>query len=407
MISADPPITQVEIDFLKAVYEKAARVFFIMNKSDYLNKEELDAAIEFFKKVLLEQLNLDRNISIFAVSARQGLEAKMQGNQSLWISSGMSSLENYLIGFLAEEKIQTLNRAVATKANDILENSLLHLRLKTRSLTLPLEDLEQRLAVFNKKLEEVEHQRELAQDILKGDQKRLLETLEEESAKINAEVKFKIFQIIDDILATNIDIKSIEETVHSRLVEQIPEIFDNSLSSVQQLINKRTEEVLSVHRGRINSLADIIRRTATELFEIPYAPEKSSEGLEIRHEPYWVTETWSVTMSPLPRGLFERFMPRTVALRRIRKWLEQDAESVVLRNVSSLQWETLQNINDTFYSFSLDLDKELEEIAKATRGAIQEAQTQRTQRADSVGDELSRLNAFESRLLQIQKELVR
>jgi len=112
-------------------------------------------------------------------------------------------------------------------------------------------------------------------------------------------------------------------------------------------------------------------------------------------------------MSPLPRGLFERFMPRTVALRRIRKWLEQDAESVVLRNVSSLQWETLQNINDTFYSFSLDLDKELEEIAKATRGAIQEAQTQRTQRADSVGDELSRLNAFESRLLQIQKELVR
>jgi len=165
--------------------------------------------------------------------------------------------------------------------------------------------------------------------------------------------------------------------------------------------------VLNSHRERVNALADVIRRTAAELFEIRYSPEKSSEGLEIQHEPYWVTETWSTTMSPLPRGLFERFMRRTTAIRRVRKWLQQDTESIVLRNVSSLQWETQQNINDTFYRFSLDIDEELQEIGGAAHSAILEAQTQRTRRADSVGEELEKLNTLEAGLLEIQKEFIR
>jgi len=406
LISADPPITQVEIDFLKEVRAKVARIFFIMNKVDYLDEGESKAAIEFFQAVLREQLGLYGHEPIFPVSARQGLEAKLNGNDSLWEVSGMSGIENHLVKFLTEEKIQTLSQAIARKAGDILEDGLLRLRLKRRSLTLPLEDMEQRLAVFNQKLEEVEHQRLLAQDVLKGDQKRLLEILDQECTNTIHEAKTRLSQILEEPLATADDIKSIDETARSRLAEVIPELFEKRLSRVRQLLNQRTQEVLGKHREKVSALADIIRRTAAELFEIPYAPSKGSEALGIRHEPYWVTETWSVTMSPIPRGLFERLLPRNVALRRIKKWLQQDIEAIVLRNVSNLQWETLQNINDTFYRFLFDLDKELKEIASATRGAIQEAQAQRIQRADSVGEELSRLSAFETKLQEVQRKIV-
>jgi len=407
LISADPPITQVEIEFLKAVHDRAARLFFIMNKIDYLDEDERESAIEFFQAVLREQLPLHIPVPVFPVSARQGLEAKLKGDDSSWTNSGMSNIESYLVKFLAEEKIQTLSQAIARKAAYILEDGLLRLRLKRRSLTLPLDDLEQRLAVFNQKLEEVEHQRLLTQDVLKGDQKRLLEMLDHECTRTIHEAKSSLSQIIEETLATADDIKSIDVTARSRLAEAIPALFDKSLSRVQQLLNQRTQEVLGAHQEKANALVDIIRRTATELFEIPYAPSKGSEALEIRHEPYWVTENWSVTISPLPKGWLERLLPRNMALRRIRKWLQQDMEAIVLRNVSNLQWETLQNINDTFYRFSFDLDKELKDIASATRRAIQEAQTQRIQRADSVGEELNRLNAFEAKLREIQKELAR
>jgi len=407
LISADPPITQVEIEFLKAVHGKAARVFYIMNKIDYLDEDESAAAIEFFQTVLKEQLQLDDAVAVFPVSARQGLEAKLKGNDRLWTSSGMSDIESYLVKFLAEEKIQTLNQAIARKAGDILEDALLRLRLKRRLLTLPMEDLEQRLVLFNRKLEEVEQQRLLAQDVLKGDKERLLEMLDQECANTVREAKNKLSQVLEDSLTTVHDVSSIDEIARSRLAEAIPDLFEESLSRARQLLNKRTKEVLGNHREKANALADIIRRTATELFEIPYTADKSSEALEIRHEPYWVTDNWSVTMSPVSRGLFERLLPRRIALRRIRKWLQQDIEAIVLRNVSNLQWETKQNINDTFYGFSFDLDKELKELSSATRGAIEEAQIQRIQRVDSVAEELTRLSAFEVKLQEIQKELAR
>ena len=94
-----------------------------------------------------------------------------------------------------------------------------------------------------------------------------------------------------------------------------------------------------------------------------------------------------------------------MAIRRIRRWLEQDIESIILRNVGNLQFETHQNIDDTFGRFALDLDEQLEEVAKATLGAIQEAHTQRTQKSGSVSTELSRLASFESHLLELQSKL--
>jgi len=41
LISTDPPITEVELDFLRQVREKVPRLFFVLNKIDYLDEREL------------------------------------------------------------------------------------------------------------------------------------------------------------------------------------------------------------------------------------------------------------------------------------------------------------------------------------------------------------------------------
>lgn len=407
LISADPPITQVEIEFLKAVRSRVVRTIFIMNKIDYLSENECHAAIDFFQAVLHEQLNLNGQEPVFAISARRGMESRSTGDDALWIKSGMATLEDYLLKFLTEEKMHFLQLAVAKKAGDVLEDVLLHIRLKQRSLAIPLEDLDQRLAIFNQKLEEVEQQRLLTQDILKGDQKRLIEMLEGECAAIIKEAEGRLFNVLEEPLRNNINIGYIENKVKRRLTEVIPELFENDLFRTLDVVNQRTQKVLGAHREKARTLADIIRRTAAELFELPYIPERSPETIEIRHEPYWVTENWTIALSPLPQGWLERLLPRQMALRRIQKSLQQDIEAIVLRNVGNLRWATLQNIQDTFYRFSLNMDQELKEIANATRGAIQEARTQRIQKAGDVNEEINRLKNFETKFQEIQKEFVR
>ena len=105
LVSADPPVTQVEIEFLKAVRDKVVRTLFLMNKVDYLSEDERQEAVEFFKTVLREQIGLDGKEPVFSVSARLGLESRLEGNGSLWKESGMSDVEGYLMKFLSEEKM--------------------------------------------------------------------------------------------------------------------------------------------------------------------------------------------------------------------------------------------------------------------------------------------------------------
>lgn len=59
VVSADPPITEVEVEFLKLVRQKMARVFFILNKMDYLEGDERRTAVSFLRQVLCEQVGFD------------------------------------------------------------------------------------------------------------------------------------------------------------------------------------------------------------------------------------------------------------------------------------------------------------------------------------------------------------
>jgi GTP-binding protein EngB required for normal cell division len=84
VVSADPPLTEVEAEFLKAVQARVARLFFIFNKIDYLSEKEREASLGFFKKVLAEKMDTKDDYPIFCVSTRQGLEARVVEDPRLW-----------------------------------------------------------------------------------------------------------------------------------------------------------------------------------------------------------------------------------------------------------------------------------------------------------------------------------
>ena len=115
VVSADPPLTEVEAEFLKAVKSRVGRLFFIFNKIDYLNEHERDAALAFFKKMLDEKIGADEEYPIFCVSARRGLDAKLCGDSELWTHCGIREVENHLICFLASEKTNALREALGRK----------------------------------------------------------------------------------------------------------------------------------------------------------------------------------------------------------------------------------------------------------------------------------------------------
>ena len=98
-----PPITEVELEFLRQVREKVPRLFFVLNKIDYLDEGELEEALSFYKRVLAQEDGWNGEFPVFRVSARNGLESKAVANPDGWAESGMAQLESFLVDFLAKE----------------------------------------------------------------------------------------------------------------------------------------------------------------------------------------------------------------------------------------------------------------------------------------------------------------
>ncbi|KAL8224889.1 hypothetical protein R6Q57_017446 [Mikania cordata] len=111
VISADRPLTESEVTFLRYTQQWKKKVVFVLNKSDiYQTHIELDEAIGFIKENT--QKLLKNEVILFPVSARSALKRKLTmskigekheelaGNDSYWETASFFDLEKYLYSFL-------------------------------------------------------------------------------------------------------------------------------------------------------------------------------------------------------------------------------------------------------------------------------------------------------------------
>lgn len=401
LISADPPISEVELEFLHRVKTLVPRLFFILNKVDYLGESEKRDAELFYKKILKEKVGFEEDVPIFAVSALKGLQAHETRDEGKWSASGMAAVEDHLVHFLAKEKAAVLRKALSSKATDILSDILLQINLTIRSLNMPLEELEQRQHTFEGKIKETERQKTVAGDLLTGDRKRLMEFLEDQAAELRQKGRIHFEHILEQILADNV---SIDEARQS-LLNELPVFFERELGDMSRVFEARVTDVLQPHQERADELIETIRKTAAELFEIPYHAPESSQAFEMTRQPYWATQQRQSFMNPIPEGVIYNLLPAGMRKKRMRKYLSEEIGFLVFQNVENLRWVTLQNLNQAFRRFSLELADRLEDTIVATHGAVQEAMKKRTEQSHTVANELQRYEATQLSLEQIMKNL--
>ncbi|KAJ4843024.1 hypothetical protein Tsubulata_045568 [Turnera subulata] len=113
VISADRPLTESEVTFLRYTQQWKKKVVFVLNKCDlYRNASELEEAISFIKENTRKLLNTE-NVTLYPVSARSALEAKLSTSsevekdykeslvsESHWKLSRFHEFEKFLYSFL-------------------------------------------------------------------------------------------------------------------------------------------------------------------------------------------------------------------------------------------------------------------------------------------------------------------
>lgn len=401
VVSADPPITEIEIEYLARIRETVARLMVVLNKIDLIEPQERKKAATFLHNALVDH-GLDPSTPIFTVSARDALRAKESRDPRAFAASGFADLEKYLVQFLANEKRQTLNAAVAQKAAGLVAQLELETEIALKSLRLPVEDLEQRMATFDEAAKQFEVERRTANDLLAGDRHRALQELETEAEALRDKARAVLRRGLDEALAAGDDSSRARE----RLSVKVVPFFEDALRNVVHRVGARLEEVFRVHQRRADELITLVRQTAANLLEIPFHAPESSEAFEARREPFWVTAARTSELNPIRPDAFDAVLPEAMRRKRMRKRLLEEIEAVVIRNVENLRWATRQNLEDTFRRFGAELDERLALSLDATRGAMKKALEQRKQHAEQVDCDIESSQRTLAKLTEIEQALL-
>jgi GTP-binding protein EngB required for normal cell division len=403
VVSADPPITEVEKEFLKAVQPRVAKICFVMNKVDYLNEDELQEAVKFFEGALKESGFPEHN-SIFSVSARRGIDSRIHEKPFLWRQSGLQALQDYLLEFLSREKSRILQLALARKAIAVVADASMNIKLRQRALQLSQQELEKRLEIFDAKVKEIAQEKVKLGDLLAGDRKRSAQFLEELAEGLRGAARRHFGEIITGSMQSN-GKSIVEEQTREEIAEEVPAFFAPELASFSGAVNDALTKALTPHQERLDGMISTLRSTAAELFAVPYRPPLSDSRLEELHKPYWVTQKWNTSMSPVPEGFLDRFLPPGLRRHRLQKRLEDEVATLVTRNVENIRWATLRNLDDAFRRFASNLDERMREAGEATCEAMRATQLQRTQSEGVAAPEVRRLGQKAAELAELEDDL--
>jgi Dynamin family len=403
IFSVDPPITEAEITYLGKVQANVVRIFFVLNKIDYLNPQEQTEALIFARRVLERGWFANRP-SPLPLSARMALEAKLRGDKEALAASGIQRIEHEVLCSLEQEKAGALAESVRIKAAAVLGQAISDLQLKIRSLELPVEDLAQRARALNDALRTMETEQIASHDSLKGDRRRTVEELERQADRLRAESS----QHLRGVMARVIDNAggSVDrDAIQRELDGAIPAFFENKLEQVsadfRELVNSR----LSRHQQRTEGLIASIRQTVASLFDVPFRPGEAAEPFRLGPEPYWLSQQLPNVLIPPPTALLTALLPARLREKRLREELDTQIDALVLQNVENLRWSTLRGVDETFRRFSAQLEERLAEATLVTQGVVNQALERRRSEAGRSAGELESLSALTEELNGIRSEI--
>jgi GTP-binding protein EngB required for normal cell division len=393
VIATDPPITEIELDYLDQLRSKVSRIFIIVNKVDTVAAEDRDALVKFLSKVLRERSLLSEEGAIFQVSARDGLAAKLKDDRGGLERSGVTEIEEHLLRYLATEKTQSLEQAIAIKTADLLAQAASMIELRLQALRMPLDELGGKTRAFEDALHSIEEQRRVTGDLLAGDNRRLIEDLEARIEELREKSRSQLAGVIDGSLA-GLDPSAWEETAQREIAVAIETIFEGAREQIARACSTGADAVLSAYQMRTDELIATVRRTAAELFDISFREDIDRDSFALGEDPYWVTEDIGSALIPDPSKLADRLLPIGLRRRHLRARLIRNTDQLIVRNAENLRWAALRGFNETFRNASGHLEERLDDAIDATRSVIEKAAADRRDTAFATDPEISRLDGI-------------
>ncbi|HUI24494.1 MAG TPA: dynamin family protein [Candidatus Kryptonia bacterium] len=405
--SVDPPLSRAEKDFLGAIREYAAKLFFVLNKVDYVDASEQRELLEFLRTVLATELGIVEP-KIFPLSAKRALAASMCGGDD----GGLAPFRANLEPFLLREKGQVVLTTTVTAALRLASEARFLFDIERRALATPIEELERKLVEFEQLRAQAEREHRDFQHLLKAEANELMAALDEELATL----KTGAVPVLECALREFADRRPELKGRHlgRALQEELKRALIDRFEAWRRAKERRLDAEFQRLSGRFVAAADQIIARVVELsaalFDVPPIPLAGGEGLSAESRLYYLVGDAPVLLSIEPI-YFWTLLPGRIT----RRFVLADALKHVLqesdRNCGRLRYDFLTRIEKSLDRFSQNLATRIRVTLDNIHSAIaagtlarERSNEEAKSRQSSIDAHMAIVSAVEQRLNAIREQ---
>jgi len=412
LLAVDPPISQAEIEFLKDVQHYVEKIFFIQNKIDYLDEEERLESIAFSKQVIEEALGRD-GIQIHPLSAKLALEAKKSGDRTMLEQSRLQEFDAVLGQFLLKAKGKTVLRSALNGTRKLLSDEELTIQLESQAIETPLEKLEEKIRLFQEKMDGIKQDREDIKYYFDGEIQRIIDVLDRDLQRLKEREIPKMLTDLEEQGKANKakGISEYIEVMESTLHHGIVRMFDDWVIQEEERLNDQYARVSKRLSESTNEIIEAILKASEELFDLRIERFRTDETIVIDSNLYYM-------VGDPPKffdleGAFDffskRIVPRSFSHSMVLKDLKKKLPGMIDKNCGRVRWDFMDRIKRSFMNFRWDLNLKIDATEQGVRQAIDKAILLKKQSAPDVKrakaaikSELDKMQTLKTTLKEIE-----
>jgi GTP-binding protein EngB required for normal cell division len=405
VLTVDPPLSAAEQEFLKDIREYVHKLFFVLNKMDYVAAWERQEALDFTAQVLQENLDADR-VTVFPVSAKMALEAKSNGHPNLLEASLLPQFEEHLRQFLYHEKGRVLLISCLSGALKAITDSTLALKVERQASAIPLKELEEKIARFELELQGLEKEREMSLLLLEGRVKGVITQLEADLAVFQKETDARLR-------------REVEATFHQKsrsaldLRGEMEDFLFQALRDVfsgwrRQEIEKLSQQLAATHQefaARINAILERLTQITARIFDFSLRgfaaeavfTEKSEFWFKFKEDPVGLEILQMTVTSLLPRALTRGLL--------LKKLLENLTE-LVDKHCGRLRYDFHRRLQEIARDYRQIWLTKVDDTTRSIRQALERARAQKQSRAEATTLRVGELDQRLKEILQAETQLL-
>lgn len=406
LVSADPPMTQTEIEFLKQVNRYVPRIFFVLNKTDLLDVSEVKRIEEFIRNILVKQLNYPSDNPFFSICALNGEKAlKQDKNDECWVKSGMEKIREEIFDFLTREKYFTLSQALNDKIKDALGKICSCLQKEIDDYKIPLEQLTSEEQELKSQFNSINELVNSNLSSVNSEKESLLRFMNEQTLSEKETTIQHINEIFNSLL---VNISGNKESV-ANITNALNRIINETLSnSLMMFINKINNPIRKVIQSQHQEF-DRIFTTCSKL--IPNSKfhdaelNEKMEKIEIQAEQSWKPVDMLSELN-FKSSWKDFFRSRKSRIIRLQKHFDEKTITIVDKNTESLNKHLENEIISTFEKINITLSEQYNKLLNALDETSKKKESEISERIDKNTKPIEKLQKSITAISDIKKLIV-